>query len=440
MQNVRNVADEMKPDLSSQTTLKWAVWIAFIAQAWNSIFGTSTIAFLGSYNFTFGEVSMVSGAIALALGWRRYGIRPTVFTAAVGVFAAVTALNFMRGMNENPAMALVAARGTVPLAVLLLLGAVRYPGTLLRDYVVRSATAVAILLSVIVILRLVLGPQFLMLAGGGLNVADINDGGRALPAQGAFLIAVAAVLQLSAALRSLKGSGRSVALAAAFFVILVLTGQGTATIAAIAGLVVILSMEWGPALGVRVLIGSSFAVAVVILAISLQTFDPNDWAGVLPGTILENLDRRTANLGTREMVWRVAWTAYQQGARIDQIVGWPTGSTPELILVTRSWGHVVWTNSVHSMYFGVLLGQGAVGLAAYLTMLAATLINALHSVLRRQGAVPLALVLMIGIFSYSYGLAVEQALILAVAASALPIRNLARRPRQHRRVQALSAT
>ena len=428
----------MKSDPASQHALKWAVWIAFLAQAWNSILGTPTIVFLGSYNFTFGELSMVIGAIALALGWRRHGILPTAFTAAAGLLAALTALNLLRGMNENLAVALTAARGTVPFAVLLLLGTVRYPGTLLRDGVVRAAMAVAILLSVMVILRLVFGPQFLMLAGSGLNVAEINDGGRALSAGGAFLIAVAAVLQLSAALRSTKSRGRGVSLSAGFFVVLVLTGQGTATIAAAAGLIVVLSMELGPALGLRLLIGSSLAAVALILAVGFQTFDPNDWVGLIPGAILDNLDRRTANLGTREMVWQVAWTAYQQGGRLDQIVGWPTGSTPKLILISRSWGHVVWTNSVHSMYFGVLLGQGAVGLAAYITTLIAALTCALQSIVRRQGAVPLALVVMIAIFSYSYGLAIEQALILAAAAAALPIRNMARINNRQRRPRALS--
>lgn len=395
-----------------------AIWLAIGGQVWNSILGTSTIALIGTYNFTIAEVSLVASGLAVATGWLRYGLRSNVLALLVLAFAVLTAMNLLRGLMETPASALVMARSTVPFAVLLLISTVRYPEKSVAKPLLDALTLSALVLTAIVFARLIFGPQLFMIGGAGLSVTDINDGGRALPAGGALLLAIAAVAITARAVRGGPRAGRNAALATTIIAALVLTGQGTATIAGLIGLMVVIALERGPALPARLFLTGTVIVLSTILMLTLRELSSEDLENILPGQIFDNIARRDANLGTRELVWQAAWISFLQAPTFVKAFGWPTGASPDLLLQTRSWGWVTWTYSVHSMYFGTLIATGAVGAALYTIILLGAGRLALVTLSSIGNSLALAIFAMLILFGYTYSLPIEQAAILVLCLKA----------------------
>lgn len=394
--------------------LPQAIWLAIGGQVWNSVLGTSTIALIGNYNFTVAEVSLVAAGLAVSAGWSRYGLRISILTLLVLAFGALTAMNLLRGLVETPASALVMARSTVPFAVLLLLSTIRCPEKSFTKPLLDALTLSALVLAAIVFARLIFGPQLLLIGGAALNVTDINDGGRALPAGGALILAIAAAAITSQAVRGGPHAGRHGALATTILAALLLTGQGTATIAGLIGVMVVIALERGPALTGRFLTIATVLLLGAFMTATLQELSPEYLEDILPEQISDSIARRDANLGTRELVWKAAWNAFLKAPIFVKAFGWPTGASPDLFLQTRSWGWVTWAHSVHSMYIGTLTATGTLGAALYLSILFGAIRSGFMMLSGAGNSLPLAILAMLILFGYTYSLPTEQAAILGL--------------------------
>lgn len=391
-----------------------AIWLCLGGQVWASTVGTPTIALIGNYNFTISEAALVAGVFAVVTGWLFYGFRRNITTLILLVLAFLIAVNFLRGLLEAPSSALIAARMTLPFYTLLLIGTIRYPSNALATQIFKALSFSALVLVAVVLSRILLGPQFLMLGADGLNITDINDGGRPLPAGGALILAVSGVTNMAMVMRSERGAGSYGIISVASFAALLLTGQGTATLAGLIGSIVVIALEPGRARSTRfVITGVSFALGGV-LVLGLLGVAPGDLKVILPSQIADNIVRRQANLGLRELVWETALYAYLEASVLIKALGWPTGATPGLMLQTRSWGWVTWTHSVHSMYVETLIRAGAVGLTLYFGFLLGAIKSSLKALLCGGSALPLAVLIMLILFGYSYSLLTEQAILLAI--------------------------
>jgi O-antigen ligase len=135
-----------------------------------------------------------------------------------------------------------------------------------------------------------------------------------------------------------------------------------------------------------------------------------------------DLHRRVSNLSTRVIVWDAVMRAYSDASGLVKLIGWPFGQSPTLIVQSTSWGVVQWFVSVHSMYFGVLVSYGALGLAIYILLIITGVLNTIVQIISSKkidGSALLSLMLFIvlAIYSYSYEFRDEQALYLALALS-----------------------
>jgi O-antigen ligase len=291
---------------------------------------------------------------------------------------------------------------------------------MLRERVERVVIAVGMALSAVVAIRLVLGPQILMLGGNGTSTADLSIDGRPLPALGATLLAVAAAVQLSHWMRQAVLGRPTKPVWVLLATALAFTGQGTAIIAGFVGLVLVFALEKGPRSRLRFVIGSIALTSLLAGALIVHGVEARDWSGILPDSIVNNLYQRQENLGTRELLWNAALASYRSGSFVNQLIGWPTGSTPGLTILSRAWGHVAWSNAVHSMYVGTLLNSGAIGLGAYILIIAVPALSMLLSPEEIGRARSLGVLAILGIFSYTYSLSFEHALL--IGASVAPFR------------------
>lgn len=323
-------------------------------------------------------------------------------------------INLVRGFALSGAAALLWARINIEAGALLLLAVTcRANETVCRSFR-RAIVWCSIGIAMLVAARIVLGPSLFMLNTSEISNADINDGGRAITATGAFTLSLAVVLLLSEAIqRRVGGSTGRLVLALTLSAAEIASGQGTATIALLVMLAVIIAFSPGPLRSVRL---ASVAILVLITGVSAALF-----AGVAPSGSVAGFDlaRRSGNLATRENVWAGLMSYFADLPLVNQLIGLPAGVQPYIIVTVWSEPRV-WTNAIHSMYYGSLPIMGYVGLSLFVALLAWTFVQLVWRTARETGAMatpayPAAFCLGTGIIAYSYEVRNEMWIAMFVA-------------------------
>jgi len=281
-------------------------------------------------------------------------------------------------MAENSASALLWARVTLGIGGILPLGTVCSSTPAMLAMFRRALLTAGVLIAGLTFLRLVFGPQLFMTIGTVDEVIGVNDGNRPLQVTSAFMLAMGTTLLCSELIR--KGLNRGWPQAGLLLVLLAAlfaSGQGTAALATLTMLLLVIVFERG---GYRLARGSLATVGLVVLAIlfiasglDMENLQVGNW----------NLAKRGGTYKGRVAIWDGLKKVWPTLPLNEQLFGMPGGQMPYLV-VTNWKMPAVWYGSIHSMYYGALPIMGYVGLTAYVLMFVLLTAGSLRNVLRRN--------------------------------------------------------
>ena len=417
-----HIAEKVRTE--ANTSIWWikvSTWVAIATSLFTAVTGEITLLRVGSYNFQTAELLF---AVLLATLLRVASQhRPVInfLSVLVWAFVALQLLGLIRGLATNQAAAIVSLRANGGLPVLLILATYLPNVTGAKEAIPRILVSGAMAACAVSVARLFFGAQLWYLADYATTMA-INDGGRVISNNGALLIGVGAIIgtmTLFDRVRSRTAKLRDIATPAAMTLILPLTFQGSATLGTLLGFIGLFALLPGQHRALRqflilYLVGSG--LALLLIAPEFYRFE---WVGaLLPADVAEQLMRRTNNLGTREAIWDGVLAGFPYWKYTDQVFGHPFGQSP--LLVINQWGGMIWTVSIHSMYFGLLVTSGLAGLGIYLLTVVLLLIMLFVKAIRycnSYAALCASLLLILLVFGYGYDLRNEHGIILAVAIS-----------------------
>lgn len=427
--------DRLPLDLS---LVLWAIRAILVGGIFVDTTGQVIVASLGFYtvNYTVNAADLgvfLAIAALVALACNR---KPNwnIASALAMVLIAIVAFNYLRGFTISPFAASFGMRvQTLPALMAIAIFVPR--DERLISKIVQSFVVTALVLAALTFLRVIFGPQ-LFLVVRYLTIADINDGGRALSAFGATILAAGTIFTFT---RYLDGRGRDLSrlnlgITGILLIALMLTGQGTARIGGLLALVICFACNPGPGRPFRATVALGAVIMVALPAFLLQSLlSPEALARLLPAFLTGGAERRLANFETRHLIWEGFLAVYHTWPTLDQVLGLPIGVKPTIVV--KRWGGVYWQFSLHSAYIGALANTGALGLAAFVGLLASIAVANLLALGRQVQSrltptIGLAGCVLCATFGYSYELRNDQAamLMLAMVAARAPIRTAAQRP------------
>lgn len=399
--------------------IKLSTWVAISTSLFTSVTGEITLVRLGSYNFQTAELLLAVLLATLVHVATRHGPVFNLLSVLLWAFVALQVVGLLRGLVTNQATAIVSLRANGGLPVLLLLATYlpNVPGA--KEAIPRIVVYGAMAACVVSVARLIFGVQLWYLVDYTTAMA-INDGGRVISNNGALMIGAGAIIGTTTLLdrvRSRTSRLRNIATPAAMMLILPLTFQGSATLGTLMGFLGFFALMPGKNRAVRQSLFLYLVGCGLVIFVIAPEFYRFDWVGALlsPDTA-EQLMRRTANLGTREAIWDGLMAGFPYWEATDQVFGHPFGQFP--LIVINEWGGIIWTLSIHSMYFGLLVTSGVAGLGIYLLTVALMLITLCVKAIRFRNsyaALGASLLLILLVFGYGYDLRNEHGIILAVA-------------------------
>ncbi|WP_380784386.1 hypothetical protein [Sphingomonas sp. R86520] len=401
----RNIARPRRPraaiiPLDERWTV-WTIWAVLLANFVREVLGQSMLVSFGFYTLHVVDppVLMAIASTFIGLNYRRP--RGGLILIPILLIAVIIIINLVRGLQANPAVALLWARVNMATGFLCLMATI-CPATHAVHAAIRKAlVTTGIMVAVLGVARLLSSPDLFMTASYA-SVDDVNDGGRILTTHGGFHMGLAATLMLSDVLR--RGVNKSPWQLLALFILVsveLASGQGTSTLAMFAMLTVVLTLERGSLSGTRLVIGGALLLAGIGSWVTIRSID-------LTGIHIAGFDlgHRSDNLETREAIWSSLMRAWPKLDLYDQLFGLPGGQIPYL-LVYRSNVLNQWTLQMHSMYYGALNIMGYVGYWCYVAILAILTFAAQLKSRRRSGnftkpAYGIAMCVGTAILSYSY--------------------------------------
>lgn len=381
-----------------------SVWFGCLGRFFTEVLGQTEVTSFGAYHFHTVDLPTVIAIVAAFLCVVQQGVDKRLLTVAVMVMSVLIVVNLVRGLQADAAQAQLWARSYLGLAMMLIVAVASgtQPPT---ESVRRAFGALALMLGLLALIRLVTTPTLFMIA----NVTDIdaNDGGRVLSAPGAFMMALGSVWMWSDRLRSMKLllSWRTT-VPLILTTIMVLTRQGTANIAFMAGLFTIAIFEPSRT---RVFRAASVVAVGIVGTLSITLILPMLSAGA-------EMSHRSDNLSTRQAVWNAVDRIWPLQDTATQFFGLPGGQIP-LLFVNLASSTQLWQRQLHNMYYQMLIAIGYLGLACYTFILISVAITAFYlaSIKSRAPAYPLAFVIMTAILGYSYDIKSEQIFGVVVA-------------------------
>ncbi|MCK1297314.1 hypothetical protein IVB33_07025 [Bradyrhizobium sp. 24] len=388
--------------------------LSLAAAIYSEAVGHSTLVFIGSYNLTTAEPVLGASMVAAVTMVLRRQLHFDLRVLLLVVLAALTLVSFGRGLLVRPYDAFFSLRNNGPFTAMLFMACVLPPNEQLWAKVQKIIVFAGAGLAGLVFLRIVLGPTFLIQAQY-LEESTINDGGRALSAQGAMIVGAAVLLQFRQACRQEHFALLSLCV---LVPALLLTRQATATIATVSAVVTFFALQPGPSRPLRIwLLGFLLLMTIFFSTILPSALDPETLDSIAPKAIVGDTLRRVQTLDTRQLVWAGLLRDFYEWSFENQALGLPAGVKP--VVIVPLWGGTVWKNSIHSMYFGLLPQVGVVGLLVYI---AALFSLAFRSIVVSTlfpgfdgGAMIASLVVLLAVFGFSYELRGEAALFLLVA-------------------------
>ena len=408
-------------DKSSAPVLA-VVWGTLLLAFYREVAGVPTVAFIGNYNLTIVEVMLVVIGISALVSPRQPFLKGLGANLII-CYAAVYGIDFFRGLMTTPYFAITSMRFNAVLPAILIWSLLVPPKALWCEGVQRAWIIVGAMLGVLVVLRVVVGPTFLMVAQD-LDEMDINDGGRALTAQGSMILVGAVVLLMARAIQAIslgRVSGWIELLLAGFFAIAeVLTRQGTATLSLVIAMVVVCGLTPGALRSTRIVTLVLFVIMAGVFWVLAQdqAFLDNVNKALPPGMQFD-LQHRSLTFEHRQAIWEGLLLDMNSWSPLSWAIGLPAGTKPQIWL--NLWGGVYWDLSIHSMYYGLLPILGVVGLCLYVALLVNVAAGTFRGVFRGSredqvfSTVALAWVVVSAILGVSYELRNENAIPLAMA-------------------------
>jgi hypothetical protein len=411
--------------LSTGNLVIWPVWCALLCAVFTLTTGQITLLNTGFYTFQTTELVLLSFVPAIYDAARTTRIRTGVVTVVCCLFLAVWLFSFLRGLATSPSPALTSARvnAIVPMFIVLSLFGLNERQ---RDGIFKAIHVTAVLVSIILVLRLLFGAN-LFYQISFRDIAEVNDGGRGLTAQAAVLLAGGAIVSFARAYQA-KHSGAPSHLhrrsAAIFTGLLLLSFQGSATLAGAAGLTIVFALAPGHSAPFRrlvLVIAASFFATLFLLA--PEALSVNNYMSLLPPEISDQLRRRTGNFDTRSELWSGFLATFNARPDIDQLFGLAAGQREQIVV--QLWGGIYWEVSLHSGYYGLLSSVGYFGLAAFMIILVTIALAGMTRIAKPSYDSPYlapALVAMLLVYAVGYDIRNEQGVFVLLAVLSVTLR------------------
>lgn len=405
--------------LRGESVVVVPVWCALLAAIHMLITGQVTIVAIGAYNLQTPELVLISFLPAFYQAVRHARLRYDLVTLVCCLYLAVWLLGLLRGVAINASQTIVSARANAVVPMFMLLALFRFSDQVV-DGVMKAIQVAALLVAAILVLRLLFGPT-LFYQISFKEIFEVNDGGRALSAQAALILAGGAVVSAARASSSaLSGTARRLHRwgTAVFTSLLLLSFQGSATLAGAAGLLIIFAMAPGHHASARRLLVAFAAGSIGMLyVLAPELFATDTLISILPDEIREQVARRTVNFDTRSAVWSGFLRSFGTRDVTDQLFGLVSGARERIVVL--QWEGVYWQHSLHSAYFGLLSAGGYFGLATFVAALSTIALVGVSDFLRGQEGLPYlapALVGMLLVYGVGYDIRNEQGVFILLAA------------------------
>lgn len=388
---------------------------AFVfAALWFDLTASPIVMKLGSYNLAIAEPLILFSSLCILFSLNAGGILRVapLFVVALGMTASLL-IPLARGLTGDSMAALFEARPLLCTALLPVLGVLIADRPELLRRAVSAVKFAAGALTLLVVSR-----TLFHVPSNEFYATD----GRALLQYGSLVLAAAAVLCVSDGIR-LKTPGYEIYMGAIFLLACLLTRQATSSLAALAGLAIMMFMERGRAVGARRL---AIVAIIALIATAFIFSDDLSSSADSSGHLAQYLNDRASTNLTRHLIWDSFMENYLGRNPFDMTFGVPLGVHEKIYI--RAWGGIYWKQALHSMYYETLQHEGAMGLMSYLLVLLFSLIGIGQRWLRglrSQGAVSypaaIGLIAVMIIFGHSYDLYNQASfflmMIVAVAAS-----------------------
>jgi hypothetical protein len=372
----RQTASRRPVDFADRLTI-WAIWALLIGGGpVREILGWTQIVSTGVFTLHSVDPAIVLSLLAVCAHLFRQRLAWHLFTPPILVMSGLIVINFMRGMSVEPPAALLWIRADGGIATMLALAVVMRPIEPVMRSTKNALIFCSVVMCVLLLLRIATHPTLFMTYD--VSDADANDGGRGLSVYGTFVMTVTGVVMMSDLLRQNRFRltlPNIFALALPIFILL--TRQGTASIAAIVAYGIVFAIQRGKLHSARIWLSVFLgAAALALVLVVLPQVSANQY-----------LAHRADNLGTRQSVWHALMSVWPDLPWMTQFFGYPGGQGPKLF-VFNAGVYRVWSNSMHSMYYGSLPIMGYVGLACYLMMLVLLTLSSFSGSLRRVHSIP----------------------------------------------------
>lgn len=400
-----------KKEVSADRLSIMAVWLLITGALVGEFLGKGALVSFGSFTLHASDPGIVLAAIATLANFARGKFSWPNYSMPIFLMTALIVINFLRGFAIDSSPALLFARANLGMVFLLMLALVAQGEQQLISAVRRALLISSALITVLALLRFASYPSLFMV----LDTPDalINDDGRVLSAQGAFLLVLANGVLASEFLAQNRFKFDLLAFSVIALPILIfLTRQGTASIAAITMLIMILLAQQSRSRPTRIILVSFFGILISLgLVLLLPALNEN-----------ANFIRRGTNLGTRQEIWASLMAIWPTQPISIQLFGYPAGQQPPLQVYWGSFYHT-WGNSTHSMYYGALPIMGYAGLMSFIAMMLLLIGETLRRSLRRFNALPsYSLGLCIATATYAYAYEIRDTATLGLFLAILSLR------------------
>lgn len=380
------------------------VWAVLFGSLHGLVTGQVTLAAIGSYNLQLPELVLLTFVPALISIARRFPMRIGWSGLMAVAFIALWVGSMVRGLAVDPGAALTSARANSVLPTFLLLSLFRL-NEATRLEIGRAVTTCATAVSAVLLLRLIFGPSLFYQTSFASDL-HINDGGRALTAQAALILAAAMLISAAQMVAAGEAAARHLLHTLAFGTMLLLSLQATAILAGLAGIVALLTFAPGRTLVLRqVTSASAMAAAIAVITLAPELLNFENLRATLPENLADQFGRRADNFDTRRLIAAGFLHDFEAWSAFDQLFGLPAGQI--LPLRTDLQGGTYWTSSLHNGYLGVMQSLGWLGLITLLLLLVTSAVFAFFHLAtgrRPESVLSLALIAMLLVYAFGYDL------------------------------------
>jgi hypothetical protein len=388
-----------------------AVWGALVSLMYFEVFDVSEVMKIGQYNLHSMDVAVIASVPAIIQAIRKMVLRSyTQYIMLALIF--VILMSLFRGFIEHGLFATSwAFRGKAFFFIsLFIFSAIPLESTL-STKIIKAFIVTGWVLVALAIMRITLGMDFLKISGNLHNP-------RVLQAPGALMLGQTAIilLALACSLHLPRKTVRNCLIL--FLLIVIFSGQRTATIATLVSLCTVLTIIKSRYRNIVRLLLLSFILAtlVVTIAVILEIGWQNSLSA-MPQSI-QGMFGDNSTFRFRQSIWRAVIEQFLNFSIFDQLFGVSIGS--RFVWFLKEF-YRTFEFSVHSHYVYTFLYSGFIGFGLTVTVWLFSITRnifrneAIPQLLNLPPVVFAALIVSQILFSGSYFLGAEQGVILGLA-------------------------